>query len=169
MRNQSVYIHNYRNFYRISIRCWIHKGHPIPRPNGWAMRCILWKFWRKLIAFIMAPHCIWSITGDTLPAYRDLLLDSCLKATRSADALVRASAMSNLGELCKMLRFSFGNVLHEVWSASDLRIMYTTLLWSGDGVFLTHVLQGYFTGTGAIIWTITLNDHVFDQSEWVTD
>ena len=28
----SYYINNYRNWGRISIRCWIHKRHPIPHP-----------------------------------------------------------------------------------------------------------------------------------------
>ena len=42
------YINNYRNWGRISTRCWIHKSHPIPRPNGRAMRCLSWKFVRKL-------------------------------------------------------------------------------------------------------------------------
>ena len=42
------YINNYRNWGRISIRCWIHKRHPIPRPNGRAMGCLLWIFVKKL-------------------------------------------------------------------------------------------------------------------------
>ena len=33
------HINNYRNWGRISIRCWIHKRHPIPHPNRWAMSC----------------------------------------------------------------------------------------------------------------------------------
>ena len=33
------YINDYRNWGRISIRCWIHKRHPIPHPNGRAMGC----------------------------------------------------------------------------------------------------------------------------------
>ena len=32
------------------IRVWSHKSHPIPRPNGWAMGCILQGFSRKLSA-----------------------------------------------------------------------------------------------------------------------
>ena len=28
-------IHHCRNWGRISIRSWIHRRHPIPRPNGW--------------------------------------------------------------------------------------------------------------------------------------
>ena len=43
-------INNYRNWCRISIRCWDYKRHPIPRPNGRAMGCLLWIFVRKLTA-----------------------------------------------------------------------------------------------------------------------
>ena len=34
-----------RKWGRISIRLSTHKMHPIPRPNGRAMACILWIFW----------------------------------------------------------------------------------------------------------------------------
>ena len=37
-------INNYRNWGRISTRCWIH----IPCPNGRAMGCLLWLFMRRL-------------------------------------------------------------------------------------------------------------------------
>ena len=43
-------INNCRNWDIISIRCWIHKRHPIPRPNGRAMGCLLWIFVIKLTA-----------------------------------------------------------------------------------------------------------------------
>ena len=36
------YINNYRNWGRISVRCWMHK-----RPNGRAMGCFLWIFVRQ--------------------------------------------------------------------------------------------------------------------------
>ena len=42
----NYYINNYRNWGRISIRCWIL----IPRPNGRVMGCVLWIFVRKLTA-----------------------------------------------------------------------------------------------------------------------
>ena len=45
------YINNYRNWGRVSIRCWVHKRHPIPSPNGRAMRCHLRIFVSKLTAF----------------------------------------------------------------------------------------------------------------------
>ena len=41
-------IKNCRNWDMISIRCWIHKRHPIPRLNGRAMGCLLWIFVIKL-------------------------------------------------------------------------------------------------------------------------
>ena len=41
------YINNYTNWGRISIRCWIHKRHPIPHPNGRVMGCLLGTFARK--------------------------------------------------------------------------------------------------------------------------
>ena len=51
------HINDYRNWDRISIRCWIHKIQLIPRPYGWAMECHLWIFFRKL-TIIMALHCM---------------------------------------------------------------------------------------------------------------
>ena len=41
------YINNYRTWAKISIRYWIHKRHPIHRPNGWAMGCLLWENWPR--------------------------------------------------------------------------------------------------------------------------
>ena len=43
-------MNNYRNSGRLSIRCWTHKRHPIARPNGRAMGCLLWIFVRKITA-----------------------------------------------------------------------------------------------------------------------
>ena len=43
-------INNCRNRDRISIRCCIHKRHPIARPDGRAMGCLLLIFLRKLTA-----------------------------------------------------------------------------------------------------------------------
>ena len=41
------YIDNYKSWVGISIRCWIHKYHPIPRPKGWAMGCFCDYSWEK--------------------------------------------------------------------------------------------------------------------------
>ena len=36
---------------RIEIRLGTHKRHPIPRPHGCDMGCLLWEFWRKMTTF----------------------------------------------------------------------------------------------------------------------
>ncbi|XP_059154233.1 transport and Golgi organization protein 6 homolog [Physella acuta] len=54
--------------------------------------------------------------GELTPVYRDLLLTATLVGCRHRDALVRASSLSNLAELCKLLRFSIGPIIHEVLS-----------------------------------------------------
>ena len=56
----SYYIKDYRNWRRISNRCWINKRHPTPRPNGRAMGCLLWIFVRKLTT-LKRHHIVWSI------------------------------------------------------------------------------------------------------------
>ena len=39
---------NYRNWDRVSVRCWNHRKHHISHPNARAMGCLLWVFVRKL-------------------------------------------------------------------------------------------------------------------------
>ena len=50
----TVHYRRYKIYYnidrcRIWIRLWTHKRHPIPRPYGRAMGCLLWVFWWKTI------------------------------------------------------------------------------------------------------------------------
>ena len=40
-------INDYRKWGWISARCWIHRRHPIPGPNGQPMQCHLWIFLRN--------------------------------------------------------------------------------------------------------------------------
>ena len=54
------FINNYRNWGRISIRCWIYKRHHIPRPHGRVMGHLLWIFFEKIDCVITASHCIWT-------------------------------------------------------------------------------------------------------------
>ena len=44
------WVHHWGDWSRIYIRYWIHKRHPIFRPNGQAMGYHLWGIWRKLTA-----------------------------------------------------------------------------------------------------------------------
>ncbi|CAG5116369.1 unnamed protein product [Candidula unifasciata] len=52
--------------------------------------------------------------GELTPKYRDLLLPVILCGCRHDDALVRASSLSGLADVCKLLRFSIGPMLHEI-------------------------------------------------------
>ena len=54
------------------------------------------------------------LLGALVPHYRDLLLGTCLRACKDTDPLIRASAVSNLGQVCQHLHFSLGSVMHEV-------------------------------------------------------
>ena len=51
------------------------------------------------------------ILGDLTPAHKNKLLNPFLAQINHPDPLIRASSLSNLGEVCKNLRFSLsGNI-----------------------------------------------------------
>lgn len=52
--------------------------------------------------------------GELTPAFRNRLLNPFLSQMSHPDHLVRASCLSNLGELCKNLKFSLDGILSEV-------------------------------------------------------
>ncbi|CAH2323960.1 transport and Golgi organization 6 homolog [Pelobates cultripes] len=56
------------------------------------------------------------VMGDMVSQYRDLLIHAFLSGCKDHDALLRASSLSNLGELCQHLQFALGPVIHEVSS-----------------------------------------------------
>ncbi|XP_060694296.1 transport and Golgi organization protein 6 homolog [Hemiscyllium ocellatum] len=52
--------------------------------------------------------------GEIASHYRDPLIRVFLMGTKDSDSTVRASSLSNLGELCQCLHFAIGSVIHEV-------------------------------------------------------
>jgi hypothetical protein len=52
--------------------------------------------------------------GELTPAYKNQLLNAFFSAASDPDAMVRASSLSNLGEVCRNLRFSLGSVAGEL-------------------------------------------------------
>lgn len=54
--------------------------------------------------------------GDMAPKYRNLLVNSFLCAAKHSDPVVRSSAVSNLGELCGKLGYSFAPIMQEIFS-----------------------------------------------------
>ncbi|XP_076283696.1 transport and golgi organization 6 isoform X2 [Lasioglossum baleicum] len=52
--------------------------------------------------------------GEMATAYKNILVNGFLCATRDSDSLVRASSLSCLGELCKVLGYRLGDIVIEV-------------------------------------------------------
>ncbi|KAJ6652483.1 hypothetical protein lerEdw1_011453 [Lerista edwardsae] len=52
--------------------------------------------------------------GDMVSPHRDGLIRAFLRGARDPDSTLRASSLSNLGELCQILRFQLSPVLHEL-------------------------------------------------------
>jgi len=63
------------------------------------------------------------LLGPLVPHYRSLLLATCLRACKDPDPHIRASAISNLGQVCQRLHFSLGSVMYEV-------LGFNVLQWS---------------------------------------
>ena len=53
-------------------------------------------------------------SGEVLPCHADEVLAAILFNVRDPDAVIRASALSNLADVCPSLGYSFGLVQHEV-------------------------------------------------------
>jgi len=52
--------------------------------------------------------------GEVTPKYKNLLLNTLFSAANDPEVLIRSSSISNLGEVCKNLRFSLGGIAGEV-------------------------------------------------------
>ncbi len=52
--------------------------------------------------------------GEMVPHYSDMILAAVLVNTRDLDPLIRASSLSNLADICPLMRFSFGQIQNEV-------------------------------------------------------
>lgn len=49
-----------------------------------------------------------------VPKYKSLLLNTFLVGTKDEDHLIRASSLSNLGEVCRVLGYKLGTIVTEV-------------------------------------------------------
>nr|XP_022900965.1 uncharacterized protein LOC111414039 [Onthophagus taurus] len=52
--------------------------------------------------------------GEMAPKYKSVLLNTFLVGTKDEDHLIRASSLSNLGEICKVLGYKLGSIVTEV-------------------------------------------------------
>ncbi|XP_028595717.2 transport and Golgi organization protein 6 homolog isoform X2 [Podarcis muralis] len=62
--------------------------------------------------------------GDMAFSHRDNLIHAFLRGARDLDGTLRASSLSNLGELCQILHFQLGSVVHEVLQDALLELYH---------------------------------------------
>ena len=65
--------------------------------------------------------------GDTLPQFSDAILAAILSNVCDSDSMVRASSLSNLADVCSLLRFSFTQIQSEV--SAYACVMRGTVNW----------------------------------------
>ena len=58
---------------------------------------------------------ITKILAELTPHYKNKLLNPFLAQLNHPDPLIRSSSLSNLGEICKNLKYSLGNVVQEIF------------------------------------------------------
>lgn len=92
--------------------------------------------------------------GTLLPHYKDFFINSLLNGIRDEEGIVRAASLSGLGDVCKLLHFSLGPVVHEIFgllynivkndTSVEVRraaVLVVTLLLQGLGHDAFTVLQ----------------------------
>ena len=123
------YINDYRNWGRISIRCWIHERCPIPCPNRWAMGC----FCEKIDRIIMAPHCsslgiyyeitvrwmLWNLNNKSFMSTLVQVMAWCLQVTSIQVPEPMLSSVMPLGQN-NLIDWSFLLVGYETLPSTSL-------------------------------------------------
>lgn len=102
--------------------------------------------------------------GQTLPKWAPLFMNAFLRSLRSSLASIKASTLSNLAQLCKMLRFALHPYIVEIISSvvSILQIEKDSEVRRG-AVFLIHFL---FRGLGLDVFQvldIKQRNQLYDQ------
>ncbi|CAI9720086.1 and Golgi organization 6 homolog [Octopus vulgaris] len=96
---------------------------------------------------IKLGECLVKVTqglGETVVKFKNILLNAFLQGTKDNDFLVRASCLSNLGEVCKLLRFSLGNVIYEIFSCCSSLAKHDSSaeVRAAAVLLITQLLQG---------------------------
>lgn len=93
--------------------------------------------------------------GALAPKYRNELLNAFLIGTKDTDHLVRASSLSNIGEVCQILGFRVGPVLRELLLCIHSILQYDKAIEPrrASVMVVTHLLRGLEAGT-----LVTLED-----------
>lgn len=80
--------------------------------------------------------------GELVPRYSQHLLAALLTGVKDPEPLVRASSVSNLGDVCQLLRFSLGSVVNEVCNLPLKRY--------GLNKYIAAYISSFFSGFGAL-------------------
>ena len=115
---------------------------------------------------------ITKILGELTPAYKNKLLNPFLAQLNHPDPLIRASSLSNLGEICKNLRFALGNVVQEMFQglhavlqwdkAIEVKraaVLVLKLMLEGLGDDAFEVLQGLIRDIWKTLILLKKNEH----------
>ncbi|KAL4235452.1 Transport and Golgi organization protein 6 [Mactra antiquata] len=116
---------------------------------------------------IKASRCL----GDLLPSYRDILLPSILCGVKDNEAFVRASSLSNLGEICKLLKFSLGNIIHEVFECCCRTLKHDTdvEVRKSAAQALTLMLQGLGSNIFKVLESVLKDMYKLMKSVMITE
>lgn len=61
---------------------------------------------------------------ETVPSYKNRLLNTFMAGVWDGNHLVRASSLSNLADVCRLLRFNLGSVVAEIVNCADNVLRY---------------------------------------------
>ncbi|XP_039280530.1 transport and Golgi organization protein 6 homolog [Nilaparvata lugens] len=61
--------------------------------------------------------------GEMAPVYKSELINALLSGVRDSDFLVRASSLSNVGELCKLLGYRIGSIIEEILNCVECVVL----------------------------------------------
>ncbi|GAB1600409.1 transport and Golgi organization protein 6 homolog [Argonauta hians] len=124
---------------------------------------------------IKLGECLVKVTqrlGEIVVKFKSILLNAFLNGAKDNDFLVRASSLSNLGEVCKLLRFSLGNVIYEIFSccsslakhdsSAEVRaasVLLITLLLQGLGKDVFVLLEDVLKDLYKLLKSIESEEH----------
>ncbi|XP_066983576.1 transport and Golgi organization protein 6 homolog isoform X2 [Macrobrachium rosenbergii] len=82
--------------------------------------------------------------GPILPHYKSHFINCLLSGVRDTEPIVRASSLSSLGDVCKILRFSLGSILFEIFGVlqSVIDTDKTVEVRRAAVLVVTLILQG---------------------------
>jgi len=81
---------------------------------------------------------------ETIPLHKNRLLNAFLAGVKDDDNLVRVSSLSNLADVCRLLRYNLGSVVAEIVNCADYVLRYDPAIeCRRAAVFLLqNIIQG---------------------------